>query len=506
MTSEQRADVAPAAMDDGKAVRRRIEWHAWLVVGLSAAIALASTTGVGIASSWYDEQRVLVVLALAAATLVGRTHLAGVHRAASRAILTVLAVGLVSALLASRPFLAVLDWSIYCLIALLVLSSRASRSEAVGTTAALAAVIVAASYVVGVLTNFGSSLLLDFPIGAETLLVGFSNPRFPAQLQALTIPFLPLAMARAPSSFWRACLAGVAALWWMCFIGSGSRTGWLAIAAAALVVSWLGVEGRRWLKWQAAFAVSGGALWWLLFHAVPSVLDIETATETGRLSNFASVGARWELWRLSAEASLAHPLLGLGPMHFAYTDNGLGAHPHNFWLQLAAEWGAPATLLVGAASVALAGRLWRSVRKEVDASNCAIGIAALAGVIAWGVGTLSDGYMVVPTSQAMSAAVLMLAVMWLRLAAASQRPTAADMPLTSSRIASWVARGLAVVALAVIASLPFTDFGQPTLRESVWRAERAGQTLSPRFWQQGWIGPDADPTARPEGKTMAPQR
>ena len=38
------------------------------------------------------------------------------------------------------------------------------------------------------------------------------------------------------------------------------------------------------------------------------------------------------------EAMIANPLLGLGPAHFAYAYNGEGAHPHNFWLQLAAEW------------------------------------------------------------------------------------------------------------------------------------------------------------------------
>jgi O-antigen ligase len=78
----------------------------------------------------------------------------------------------------------------------------------------------------------------------------------------------------------------------------------------------------------------------LLFH-VDSIAYSRYATviESGRFSNFASVGSRWTLWRISMEAALAHPLLGIGPMHFAYVDNGEGAHPHNFWLQLAAEWG-----------------------------------------------------------------------------------------------------------------------------------------------------------------------
>jgi hypothetical protein len=107
--------------------------------------------------------------------------------------------------------------------------ARAAQPSTVETTAALAGAIIPTAYVTGVVANYASALLLDFPVGAETLLVGFSNPRFPAQLQVLTIPLLPLAMQRAPSAFWRVCLGVVAALWWMCFIGSGSRTGWIAI-------------------------------------------------------------------------------------------------------------------------------------------------------------------------------------------------------------------------------------------------------------------------------------
>ena len=201
----------------------------------------------------------------------------------------------------------------------------------------------------------------------------------------------------------------------MCFIGSGSRTGWIAIAVAASLLSFVGAEGRRWLRWQVVFALSGALLWALLFHVLPAWLSVPKALETGRFSDFASVGARWELWRLSVEAALAHPLLGLGPMHFAYVDNGLGAHPHNFWLQLAAEWGPPATLMIGSAAIALVVGLWRAVKRETDTSSRSVGVALLAAVVAWGVGTLSDGYMVIPTSQVMSTAVLMLAVMWLRL-------------------------------------------------------------------------------------------
>jgi len=271
---------------------------AWLsgavAITLAVLVALASTTGVGIAASWFDEQRILALVVLVTAGLFVRLLLPVPRRDAAAAMLTVLALGVLSCILAVRPFTAAVDWSVYCLMGLLIVSARVTKPSTVETAAAVACAILPTAYCTGVMANYVSALLLEFPVGAETLLVGFSNPRFPAQLQVLTIPLLPLALQRAPSTFWRVCLAVVAALWWMCFIGSGSRTGWIAIALAAVVVAFFGAEGRRWLKWQLRFAASGALLWAFLFHWAPALLSMTAAPETGRFSDFASVGARHE--------------------------------------------------------------------------------------------------------------------------------------------------------------------------------------------------------------------
>jgi len=492
------ADVSRLVFSNLTMVRilasRQVE--AWgscaFIVLIVTAVAIASTTGVGVGASWFDEQRIILLVALAVAALLARLARAIPTDKASALLLAALALGLSSSTLAPRSYVAAVEWSVYCLMTLLVLSARASKPSTIETVAGLAGAIIPTAYVTGVMANYVSALLLDFPVGAETLLVGFSNPRFPAQLQVLTIPLLPLALQRASTTFWRVCVAIVAALWWMCFIGSGSRTGWIAITVAAMAMSFFGAEGRRWLKWQLLFAASGALLWGFLFHWLPALLSMTAAPETGRFSDFASVSARWKLWRISVESALERPFVGLGPMHFAYVDNGDGAHPHNFWLQLAAEWGIPAALLVGTVAVGFFARLWRAARVEADPTMKRVGPAIVAAVLAWGIGTLSDGYMVVPTSQAMSTVVLMLAVMWLRLSL-----PAATTP-TFGRLAAIISTVFCAIALTVLAMLPATEFGQPTRREKSWRAEHPGELMWPRFWQQGWIGPTEDPTARPE--------
>ncbi len=280
----------------------------------------------------------------------------------------------------------------------------------------------------------------------------------------------------------------------MCLIGSGSRTGWIALASVSLFLLAFGGAGRRWITVQAGFAASGLVLWVLFFAVVPSLFDVSTTLETARFSNFASVASRRILWTLGVEAALQHPLFGIGPMHFAYFNNHEGAHPHNFWLQLARRMGHPAAMLLGCTAVVFFARLARDVSREGDQARQDVGLALLASVTAWGIGTLADGYMVVPTSQTTSTVVLMLAAMWLRQSETRQ---------SVSTLATWIPRYLLValcgVALTVLVALPFTRFGQPTEREFAWRAEHPGVPMWPRFWQQGWIGPEDDVTARDPG-------
>jgi hypothetical protein len=90
----------------------------------------------------------------------------------------------------------------------------------------------------------------------------------------------------------------------------------------------------------------------------------------------------------------------------------------------------------------------------------------------------------------MSTVILMLAVMWLR----QVQPVVESRPVlrASGRLLQLVGAG----ALVILVYLPFTPFGQPTSREMAWRSEKPGAFMWPRFWQQGWIGPDQDPTAR----------
>lgn len=467
------------------------------VFACAAALALCTTVALGFTDSWFDDQRIVAVSLLGAGLVAA---LLGPRRICVRwpeALLFVfLVLGAIAALRAPRPAVALCEWAVYAAIAAIVMNGATRPDPATRSThraAALFAVLVAGVYCVGVLARYASAGLLGAPLGADTMLVGFSNPRFAAQLEALTVPFLPLAWRLASTRSQRVLVAAVAALWWMCLIGSGSRTAWAALAVAGGVLALSGLAGRRWVAWQAIAAVAGLAAYLALFVAVPAALGWPTELEGTRAAQTSSIAARFALWRLALDAVFASPWLGIGPMHFAYANTGDAAHPHNQMLQWAAEWGVPAALCVATAAITLLGALWRHVARQDradDLADASLAACVLAAVVVLLVGSQADGYLVVPTSQVAATVVLLLAVG--QVVPVDTRPASAP-----TRVASLAWRLTGCAALAVLIALPFTAFGQPTAREAQWRAEHPAGFLWPRFWQQGWIGPDEDPSARP---------
>ena len=118
-----------------------------LVVILAIAVAITSTTGIGVGASWFDEQRITLVVVLALAALLALVLLPPLSDKAIALLAVAFTLGLLSSALAPRPYVAVVDWSVYLLMALLILSARTTQSSMVGTTAALTGAIVSAAYV-----------------------------------------------------------------------------------------------------------------------------------------------------------------------------------------------------------------------------------------------------------------------------------------------------------------------------------------------------------------------
>ena len=469
-------------------------WLGFLVPGfLAIVVAISSTTGVGIGDSWFDEQRILATAALIVVALGCLATWCSSSRDVDYGtplLLVALILGLVSACLAQRPFVALVEWSTVVLAVWTIVSARVGGFKGLQFSAAAVVVVVSVAYQAGVVANYVSAVLLGFPVGDETFLVGFSNARFPAHLQLLTMPLFPLALAVIPRGSWRIALSLAFALWWTCLIGSGSRTAWVALLCTVLFSALLNPSGRRYARIQCWGALSGFALYAVFFRLIPLVFDFPVELDLARLASKSSLVSRVMLWRTELDAIVESPLVGVGPMHFAYVYNGIAAHPHNLWLQFASEWGSVAAVSFAIVTLGALFKAARLLRHKEEQPYPALGVGLTSSFVAWLVGTQLDGLTVVPTSLVLSTAVLALFVSWLNLLAP---PVHVRSAVRFAVGLGWVASVL--VAASILITLPFSPFGEPRQREQDWRKRFPTELLLPRYWQQGWIGPDKDPTA-----------
>jgi O-antigen ligase len=273
---------------------------------------------------------------------------------------------------------------------------------------------------------------------------------------------------------------------WLFF--SGGRATLLALAAgAALVLLLFGRRATRWVFVLAVAAGVGALLNLLLFEFVPSALDLGRDFFSGDFAarSSADVGTpRKYLWSLALDYVKESPLLGIGPMHYAARVNTEAAHPHNFYLQLAAEWGLPfATLTIGAAFLGTF-KLARTARSlpEGEVADRALGMGLLAALCGIAADAMFSGNFVMPMSQLWIAFAAGLAIAY------AQR--ASPPPLTAHANAV-VRRGLVILlcAASLVAILRGT---LPEVLDVNAQVEQTRKLVpnpvdTPRLWSHGWL-------------------
>ena len=273
-----------------------------------------------------------------------------------------------------------------------------------------------------------------FEFNFHTSLIYFSFPRFYNQVQSWMVPALgalPLLFARYRLS--SVLCVTVLGLQWYIILESGAR-GSVVSTGAAIVFAlvFLPAVRKRLFKWQASGFVVGALVFSLvLFSIETGGPTVTTGSEPGSSPSTQIRGAdNWagdvELfsgqssfylqslgrpmmhssgrvlaWRGIIDDSVNNPLLGIGPMNYACTSPIRMSHPHNFPLQLAAEWGMPVALAVCVIFGFLLWRISRSIRKQEFGGPEDTVIAGLlfTGVLAAALYACLSGVMVMPASQ-----------------------------------------------------------------------------------------------------------
>jgi O-antigen ligase len=351
--------------------------------------------------------------------------------------------------------------------------------------------VVCLVYALRILAVYALGLATQVQPGALDLTPNFSNYRFFNHVQTVTLPLLVLLSVLAPrASRVRWVWFALAAFWWA-MVGVTAARGTLfgELAGCAGIVLLGRRHCLRFVQWMALSALAGAALYLVFFMLVPALAGM------GAFGEFSSVvertvadpaSGRERLWRRAFELIAAHPWLGVGPQHFAHyaADVHTGAHPHNWALQVAVEWGLPALSCLAMAIACGARALLRAGRRiaagdepnrMVFAAFAATGLAILAD------GLLS-GLIVMPQSQLVIVIYLGCAVGWSAARNASPAPRA-------SRAAGLLARIMLVAAACGLAAVAWPELGARLRHEplSTEAATLNGRILWPRLWQAGYF-------------------
>ncbi|MBS2057365.1 pilus assembly protein [Pseudomonas aeruginosa] len=454
-------------------------WLAWermdrvlrtILLLLISILLLSPIVYCGVSDNWHDQQRILqlVVLSGSSLLLLFSFPLPFARRMVQVTLLVILGLGSVSAFLSANPSWAFKEWSVFA--GLMLFSFNISASPEWVRRIALWGLVVLGGFfcyqfLLSYLAAFVSGLR---ELNPRVLLSGFSNVRTMGQFQAMLLPLMAALglYLRETGRFRlsRLVMLLLAIQWCISFALAG-RGLWLGFAVAHLALCWIGPVGRRFLIVQLSAVFVGLALYFLLMVALPTWLGIDMTLMSGMRSG---LSLRDVLWRDAWGMFVAHPLLGVGPMHFSAVPNSVGAHPHQMLLQWFAEWGGVAGLLVVGLMILGLLRGARYLREQGDSMDAGLWLA-LVSVLAQ-----VDGVFVMPFTQTVLALLVGIAMArW-------------SKPVAPSPAQRWLCRGLAVVVIVVLGRVLLLEVPGLTAAEERY-LEIHGGGEAPRFWIQGWI-------------------
>jgi O-antigen ligase len=445
----------------------------------------------------HDQQRLVEMgVVLLAGGLVVVAHRARVadpfSGRAGNALAAFFILGILGSLSAFSPrhaFFEVANLFLLYLLALTVAAEIARNGQPAIPRVLHCLAVMCAFYAFLFIVAYVGGLSLGIPLALDDFTTNFSNIRFFNHVQTSTLPLLVLLCCLTPrGSRFRWLWLAVTAYWWMALFATNGRGTLLGTAVGCIAVAVL-VRRRAapFLRQVALTAALGLLAYFLFLTVVPVLLGTEGMRSFAYTLHRTAVdpsSQRAPLWHLAAGLVAQHPWLGVGPMQFARVTTPLhmGSHPHDWLLQIAAEWGLPALACLLAAIAFGVRALFQAAAhvRPGDAANHATFAALLMGAVAILVDGLVSGILVMPQSQLAIALYLGCAIGWQRTVVPVVRTPPAG-----------VRRGAAAVCVAVALSGVITgawpEAGARLRGEELTPAE---QTLNtglywPRLWKAG---------------------
>lgn len=329
------------------------------------------------------------------------------------------------------------------------------------------------SFYVGYISAAISKTALDWPRPNR----GFSSIRSFNQYQLWTIGLITLPILafniKQTTKFW---LTVALTCWWVLLFYSASRGVLLAWLVGMLTTTYAYKKlAKPFLRLQLLSISTGFIAYYAIFKLLPTLLKQNIVTNTVLRK---TVSDRTELWDTCYKLIDSHPFVGVGPMHyFAYNSNS--THPHNSVLQLAAEWGLPATFIM--VGIAVTGfYCWFkkfncnsiSLQPKLDSNFIVILFFTIITNAAY---SLVDGVIVTPISQ-----VLMFTIIGLMIGQYQHGGTVG----TSNYSAKRKVKFRPIFAGVVLITLTLSTL--PEIRQGLSSAQggffAGSKIVNPRIW------------------------
>ena len=199
-------------------------------------------------------------------------------------------------------------------------------------------------YMASFYTGYITAIIVKKPLHWPFPFTGFTNIRSFNQYQLWLLGFVLLPLLCFELKRTTRILLHIALIfWWVLLFYSASR-GVLIAWVIAMCLTTLVYRKLAWsfLRLQLMHLTLGYLSYQVLFKLIPSINESTLITQTVLRQ---TTNDRLILWDQAILLINNFPLFGVGPMHYAWF-NKTNGHPHNGVLQLAAEWGLPATLII----------------------------------------------------------------------------------------------------------------------------------------------------------------
>ena len=419
-------------------------------------------------------------------------------------------LGAMSALYAAYPQFAFLEWALYLLILLdlLMLAAWATALKAWGSVW-LYGTLMASIYVliIGRLVLYGlyghalrSGATFDSMVFITPT---FMQLRFLAQVMTWTWPILVLPLMASSSMprvkgkvfVGKVLIFILSGFLWSVMILNHSRAlylEWVGLMSIALI--FFSKPGRTWCCWQLGVALLGLLIYFVQYQVIVNLYFLHlplwgSGLFSRSLQSFSMVDNRLVLYHAAWLLIQAHPILGVGPLHYpeaSWAFQQSAAHPHDVWLLVACEWGIPAFLCFF--SVVSFG-MWKlfvktrslcqgsSHQKASSFEGMILFLTLMGGLFHASV----SGVLVMPASQGLLVWVVGWSVYFY-----FNKPH--QDPSNKNNKRMQILMGLAfLLAIGLIIWGVWPMWGRWTQAIEIYLDVTHLQMLEPNFWLQGWI-------------------